>query len=159
MAERVGRGSLTGQWQRRPGACPNIRGGITLERDLPANTRLWLTGWTRTIAGGAVVSLLVEIADKGREEFGPATGSATRVQCRSASNPNRPLRIVMTRRPNPTSVVTEFLRERLKHGPVIVSEALLTVSDAKLDRQVLGRGLACAYCSSETIPPPRNRLN
>ena len=36
MAERVGRGSLTGRWEPRPGACPNIRGGITIERDLPA---------------------------------------------------------------------------------------------------------------------------
>jgi len=135
MAERVGRGSLTGQWQRRPGACPNIRGGITLERDLPANTRLWLTGWTRTIAGGAVVSLLVEIADKGREEFGPATGSATRVQCRSASNPNRPLRMVMTRRPKPTSVITKFLRERLNDGPVIVSDLEATARTAGLLRE------------------------
>ena len=63
-AERVGRGSLTGRWKPRPGACPNIRGGITIERDLPANTRLWLTGWTTTIPGGEVVSLLVEIANK-----------------------------------------------------------------------------------------------
>jgi hypothetical protein len=64
MSERVGKGSLTGRWKPRP-ACPNIRGGITIKRDLPANTRLWLTGWTKTIPGGEVVSLLVEIADKG----------------------------------------------------------------------------------------------
>jgi hypothetical protein len=64
MAERAGRGSLTGRWESRPGSCPNIRGGITIERDLPANTRLWLTGWTNTIPGGEFVSLLVEIADK-----------------------------------------------------------------------------------------------
>ena len=31
MGERIGRGSLTGRWERRPGACPNIRGGITIE--------------------------------------------------------------------------------------------------------------------------------
>jgi hypothetical protein len=65
MAESVGRGSLTGRWQRRPGARPNIHGGITIERDLRAGTRLWLTGWTKTIAGGEFVSLLVEIADEG----------------------------------------------------------------------------------------------
>ena len=65
MTERVGKGSLTGRWQPRPGACPNIRGGITIERDLRAGTKLWLTGWTKTIAGGGYVSLLVEIADKG----------------------------------------------------------------------------------------------
>jgi hypothetical protein len=64
MAERVGKGSLTGRRKPRPGACPNIRGAITIERDLPANTRLWLTGWTETIPGGEYVSLLVKIADK-----------------------------------------------------------------------------------------------
>ncbi len=58
-------GSMTGSWEPRPEACPNIRGGITIERDLPANTKLWLMGWTKTIAGGDFVSLLVEIADKG----------------------------------------------------------------------------------------------
>ena len=65
MVERIGRGSLTGRWKPRLEGCPNIRGGITIERDLPAKTRLWLTGWTKTIAGGQLVSLLVEIADKG----------------------------------------------------------------------------------------------
>ncbi|MGD0419407.1 MAG: hypothetical protein ABSA68_07500 [Xanthobacteraceae bacterium] len=64
MAERVGRGSLTGRWEPRPGGCPNIRGGVTIVRDLPAKSRLWLMGWTKTIGGGEFVSLLVEIADK-----------------------------------------------------------------------------------------------
>lgn len=64
MTERVGRGTLTGKWKPRPGSSPNIRGGITIERDLPANARLWLTGWTKTIPGGDVVCLLVEIANK-----------------------------------------------------------------------------------------------
>ena len=64
IGERIGRGSLTGRWEPRPGACHNIRGGITLERALPAETKLWLTGWTKTIAGGQFVSLLVEIADE-----------------------------------------------------------------------------------------------
>jgi len=62
MVVRVGRGSLTGRWEPRPGGCPNIRGGLVIERDLPAHTRLWLTGWTKTIAGGTLVSVLVEIA-------------------------------------------------------------------------------------------------
>jgi len=53
MAERVGRGSLTGTWEPRPGACPNIRGGITIDRDLRAGTKLWLAGWTKTIAGAS----------------------------------------------------------------------------------------------------------
>ncbi len=66
MTERVGRGSLTGRWEPRPGAEPNIRGGITIERDLRAGTKLWLTGWTTAIAGGEFVSVLVEVADKCR---------------------------------------------------------------------------------------------
>jgi len=65
MVERVGRGSLTGRWEPRAGACPNILGGITLERALPAKTKLWLTGWTKAIGGGEFVSLKVEIADEG----------------------------------------------------------------------------------------------
>jgi hypothetical protein len=65
MAERLGLGSLTGRWEPRPGGCPNIRGGITIERDLRAGTKLWLTGWTKMIAGGEFVSILVEIAIKG----------------------------------------------------------------------------------------------
>lgn len=65
MAERAGRGSLSGRWAPTSDAFPNMRGAITVERDLPAGTRLWLTGWTKTIAGGEFVSLLVEIADKG----------------------------------------------------------------------------------------------
>ena len=65
MGEGVGQGSLTGRWNPRPEGCPNIRGGITIERALPAKTKLWLTGWTKTIAGGQFVSLVVEIADEG----------------------------------------------------------------------------------------------
>jgi hypothetical protein len=65
MAERVGRGSMTGSWEPRPRGCPNIRGGITIERDVAAGAHLWLTGWTKTIVGGEIVSIVVEIADKG----------------------------------------------------------------------------------------------
>jgi hypothetical protein len=61
MAERVGRGSLTGRWEPRLRGCPNIRGGITIECDLPAKTKLWLTGYRRR----RVCPVLVEIADKG----------------------------------------------------------------------------------------------
>jgi hypothetical protein len=64
MAERVGRGSLTGRWEPRPRAYPNIRGGITIERNLPAGAQLWLTGWTKMIVGGEIVSIVVEIADR-----------------------------------------------------------------------------------------------
>jgi hypothetical protein len=61
MTERAGIGSLSGRWEpRRRG--PNIHREITIERGLPAGTKLWLTGWTPPIAGGEVVSLVVEIA-------------------------------------------------------------------------------------------------
>jgi hypothetical protein len=53
------------RWSPRGDGAPNLTGAVTIERALPANTRLWLTGWTKTIPGGEVVSLLVEIADKG----------------------------------------------------------------------------------------------
>lgn len=81
MAERVGRGSLTGRWEPRPGACPNIRGGITIQRDLSAGTRLWLVGWTKTIAGGEFVSLLVEIAHNFREAEDADPRCAPTAQC------------------------------------------------------------------------------
>jgi hypothetical protein len=64
MPEHVGRGSLTGRWEPRPGTCLNIRGGITIERDIPANSTLWLTGWTKMIVGGQFVLVLVEIAEE-----------------------------------------------------------------------------------------------
>src|SRR5436190_3243979 len=50
MAEHVGRGSLTGRWKPRQGACPNIRGGIMIERDVPAGAQLWLMGSSRNVA-------------------------------------------------------------------------------------------------------------
>ena len=64
MTERIGQVTLTGRWEPRPGAQPNMRGGITLERALPVETRLWLTGWTKRIGGAEFVSLLVEIANE-----------------------------------------------------------------------------------------------
>jgi hypothetical protein len=48
---RAARGSLTGRWTARADSLPNLRGAITLERDLPAGSKLWLSGWTRTIGG------------------------------------------------------------------------------------------------------------
>jgi hypothetical protein len=63
-AQRVGRGSLSGRWRPRGDGAPNLTGAVSIERALPAGTKLWLTGWTKTITGGDVVSLLVEIADK-----------------------------------------------------------------------------------------------
>ena len=62
---RVGRGSLTGRWEPGPGAGPNIRGGITLERALRAKTKLWLTGVDQDDRRRPVRVGPVEIADEG----------------------------------------------------------------------------------------------
>ena len=67
MPERAGRGSLTGSWPARTAdQRPNMRGTITIERALPAGSRLWVAGWTRTGPGGIeFLSLSVELAGKG----------------------------------------------------------------------------------------------
>jgi hypothetical protein len=65
MAEYVGRGSLTGRWEPRPGSPPKHPRRDHDRARSPAETKLWLTGWTKTIGGGEFVSVLVEIADEG----------------------------------------------------------------------------------------------
>jgi len=52
MSERAARGSLYGRWAARGDGKPNMLGAITIERDLPAGSKLWLRGSTRQ-AGGA----------------------------------------------------------------------------------------------------------
>src|SRR5437762_6539697 len=69
MAEspkRVGRGCLTGQWRARDNKWPNLRGAITLERDMAAGSRLWVTAWTvQTPDGTEWLSLVLDVAGKG----------------------------------------------------------------------------------------------
>ena len=129
MIQRAGRGSLTGRWEPRPGSCPNIRGGITIERDLPAGTKLWLTGWTRTIAGGEFASVLVEIADKFREVEDVDPGCAPAAQCTTVET-NCTLRrdrasgdtmtteaeTVPVRSPSPTAQRMRLYRKRRRGG-------------------------------------------
>jgi hypothetical protein len=50
--------------EAQPGRNCFIRGWITIDRDLTAGTKLWLTDWTKMIVGGEIVSLIVEIADE-----------------------------------------------------------------------------------------------
>lgn len=60
---RAGRGSLSGAWGARLDGRPNLSGAITLERALPAGSKLWLHGWTRSAAGcEEFVSLVVTVA-------------------------------------------------------------------------------------------------
>lgn len=62
----VGRGSLTGRWTARDDRLPNLRGALTIEEDIPAGTKLWLSGWTKKVAAGTdcgeFVSLAADIA-------------------------------------------------------------------------------------------------
>jgi hypothetical protein len=72
MAERAGRGSLTGSMPARADRLPNFRGAITIERDLPAGTMLCLAGWTKPVCtdGPEFISLSVELANKGGRNRG-----------------------------------------------------------------------------------------
>ena len=77
---RSARGSLQGRWRPRNDGLPNLRGGITIERDLPAGSKLWLSGWTRTTGGpdGAeFVSLEAAVADGGPRRSRPRRSSET----------------------------------------------------------------------------------
>lgn len=62
---RAARGSLGGRWTPRADRRPNLTGAITLEQALPAGTKLWLSGWTRSAVGEEFVSLVVEVASGG----------------------------------------------------------------------------------------------
>ena len=66
MSDRAARGSLTGRWAPRADGRPNLTGAITLERDMKTGERLWLVGYTRTVAGcEAYVSLVATTAHGG----------------------------------------------------------------------------------------------
>ena len=49
----------------RPGACPNIRGGVTIDRDLRADTKLWLTGWTKASEAATILAAASAIEPDG----------------------------------------------------------------------------------------------
>ena len=66
MTDRAGRGSLTGRWSPRGDGYPNLRGAITLDTDLKAGQKLWLSGWTRSAAGcDEFVGLVANVANGG----------------------------------------------------------------------------------------------
>ncbi len=63
MPPRVARGSLSGRWPPRGDGHPNLTGAITIEQALPAGTKLWLSGWTRSAASSdEFVSLVATVA-------------------------------------------------------------------------------------------------
>jgi hypothetical protein len=74
VSKRAGRGSLSGRWRLRDDGSPNLRGGITIERDLPAGSKLWLSGWTRSTGGpdgSEFVSIEASMADGGPRRSRP----------------------------------------------------------------------------------------
>jgi hypothetical protein len=39
-----------------------MRGALTIERDLPAGTKLWLVAWSNQVRGADFISISAEIA-------------------------------------------------------------------------------------------------
>jgi hypothetical protein len=58
-------GSIAGSSAPQADNRPNMRGAMTLERDLPAGTRLWLSAWSKKIVGAPWISISAEIAGNG----------------------------------------------------------------------------------------------
>ena len=44
---RAAIGSIAGSSAPRDNGAPNYRGALTIEQDLPAGTKLWLSAWTK----------------------------------------------------------------------------------------------------------------
>ena len=47
-----------------------MRGALTIERDLPAGTKLWLVAWSNQVCGADFISISAEIAIGDRPERG-----------------------------------------------------------------------------------------
>ena len=62
---RAAIGSIAGSTMVRLDAVPSMRGAITIEQDLPAGTKLWLSAWWRETAGAPWISISGEIASHG----------------------------------------------------------------------------------------------
>jgi hypothetical protein len=65
MVTRAAIGSIAGSSAPRPDHGPNMRGAITIEQDLPAGTKLWLSAWSKQVAGADFISISAEIAATG----------------------------------------------------------------------------------------------
>jgi hypothetical protein len=65
VSARAARGSLAGSSSPRADNRPNMRGAITIERDLRAGTKLWLSAWSKQAAGADFISISAEIAGSG----------------------------------------------------------------------------------------------
>jgi hypothetical protein len=67
---RAARGSIAGSSAPRADNRPNMRGALTVEQDLPAGTRLWLSAWSKQISGADFISISAEIAVGGPRKRG-----------------------------------------------------------------------------------------
>ena len=80
---RVAIGSITGSSAARVDNRPNMRGGVTVDRNLPVGTKLWLAAWSKRIAGADYISISAEIAIGGprkrsKDEVGSSPARFTR---------------------------------------------------------------------------------
>jgi len=62
---RAAVGSIAGSSAARADNRPNMRGAMTVERDLKAGTRLWLAAWSKQIGGADFISISAEVASHG----------------------------------------------------------------------------------------------
>jgi hypothetical protein len=62
---RAAIGSIAGSSAPRADHGPNMRGAITIEQDLRAGTKLWLSAWSKQVAGADFISISAEIATTG----------------------------------------------------------------------------------------------
>jgi hypothetical protein len=61
---RAAIGSIAGSSAARADRGPNMRGAITIEQDLPAGTKLWLSAWSKENPA-PWISISAEIATTG----------------------------------------------------------------------------------------------
>jgi hypothetical protein len=59
---RAARGSIAGSSAPRADNRPNMRGALTIEQDLPAGTKVWLSAWSKQISGADFISISAEVA-------------------------------------------------------------------------------------------------
>jgi hypothetical protein len=62
---RAARGSIAGSSAPRANNAPNMRGAMTVEQDLPAGTKLWLSAWSKKTCGGPWISITAEMDGNG----------------------------------------------------------------------------------------------
>jgi hypothetical protein len=62
---RAARGSIAGSSAPRANNTPNMRGAMTVERDIAAGTKFWLSAWSKQISDADFISISAEVASHG----------------------------------------------------------------------------------------------